>query len=116
MAVMTAIGTRIFRDKDGLVLIVPPNVDFETDLEEIKNVVSIDIHMRVDAVLSADVELHVNLSRSIVAVPLFLLTEFHPDRKPVPIKRVIYEDGEVWECSKERKEVLNGSESDSDRS
>ena len=114
MTVMTAIGTKLYRDKDGLVLIVPPGVDFETDLEEIHHAKSVDIHLRIDAIVSADIDMAVNLPGVFNVVPKYCLTDFHPKKLFIPIKKIEYEDGTVWEP--EGKGVSDGSKSNSGRS
>lgn len=111
MPAIASTGTRLFKGEDGTVIIVPPGVDFKTELEEIHNVRSADIHLHIDDVVSADIDFMVNLPTPFCVVPKYYLTDLHPQKHLSPIKRVEYEDGEIWEP--ERREVPDGSESNS---
>lgn len=98
MALSSGKGTRIIRRKDGYVSIIPPDAEYneEDGDHEIMGVVSIDIQMRVDEIVTAIMEIRMEVCR-VDAESKYIVID--PDTGEYkPIKYIQFEDGSRWEA------------------
>lgn len=58
---MIAFGTQVYRQKNGLVKIVPPQMEYKASEDEVRisEVRDIDLHFPVDGAITADIEVNI---------------------------------------------------------
>jgi hypothetical protein len=90
-------GTKVYRAKDGMVTIVPPEVEYSppegsVEIAEVRHVV---ITFPVDGPIIADLELFPLQNHPIDALPRYFVRDKKGFKKQ--IQQILFADGTSWE-------------------
>lgn len=94
---MLTFGTKTYIRKDGTTVIIPPNIDYKPSADEkmVYGVRDIDIHMHLNDVISADIQVFPGMESSYQVVGHYM-TICPQTGKFKEVEKIIFKDGSEW--------------------